>query len=36
MTRVAFMNDRWLRALGLDGRATIPSSADSPVPSPPS
>ena len=24
MTRVAFMNDRWLRALGLDGRATIP------------
>ena len=24
MTRVAFMNDRWLRSLGLDGRATIP------------
>jgi len=24
MTRVAFMNDRWLRAIGLDGRATIP------------
>ncbi len=24
MTRVAFMNDRWLRALGLDGRSAIP------------
>jgi ferrous iron transport protein B len=24
MTRVAFMNDRWMRAIGLDGRATIP------------
>ena len=24
MTRVAFMNDRWMRSLGLDGRATIP------------
>ena len=24
MTRVSFMNDRWLRSLGLDGRATIP------------
>lgn len=24
MTRVAFMNDRWLRAVGLDGRASIP------------
>ena len=24
MTRVAFMNDQWLRSLGLDGRATIP------------
>lgn len=24
MTRVAFMNDRWLRSLGLDGRSAIP------------
>ena len=24
MTRVAFLNDRWMRALGLDGRATVP------------
>lgn len=24
MTRVAFMNDRWLRMLGLDGRSAIP------------
>ena len=24
MTRVAFLNDRWMRAVGLDGRATIP------------
>ena len=24
MTRVAFMNDRWMRAIGLDGRSTIP------------
>ena len=24
MTRGAFMNDRWLRALGLDGRSAIP------------
>lgn len=24
MTRVSFMNDRWLRALGLDGRSTVP------------
>lgn len=24
MTRVSFMNDRWLRSLGLDGRASIP------------
>lgn len=23
MTRVSFMNDRWMRAIGLDGRATI-------------
>ena len=24
MTRVSFMNDRWMRALGLDGRSTVP------------
>ncbi|MCH1575919.1 MAG: ferrous iron transport protein B [Flavobacteriales bacterium] len=24
MTRVSFMNDRWLRSLGLDGRSAIP------------
>lgn len=24
MTRVSFMNDRWLRALGLDGRSAVP------------